>query len=158
MVFPVVMYGCERWTIKKPEHRRIDAFELWCWRRLLRVPWTARRSNQSILKVLGVHWKDWLDLLAVQGTRKSLLQHHSSKASILQHSAFFTVQLSHPCMTTGKTVALTRRTFVGKVISLLLNILSIWVGHNFPSKEEASFNFMAAITICSDFGAPQNKV
>ena len=53
MVFPVVMYGCERWTIKKPEHRRIDAFELWCWRRLLRVPWTARRSNQSILKEIS---------------------------------------------------------------------------------------------------------
>ena len=51
MVFPVVMYGCEMWTVKKPEHRRIDAFELWCWRRLLRVPWTARRSNQSILKI-----------------------------------------------------------------------------------------------------------
>ena len=60
---------------------------------------------------------DWLDLLAVQGTLKSLLQHHSSKTSILQHSAFFTVQLSHPYMTTGKTIALTRRTFVGKVIS-----------------------------------------
>ena len=61
MVFPVVMYGCESWTVKKAECRRIDAFELWCWRRLLRVPWTARRSNQSILKEisLGVHWKDW---------------------------------------------------------------------------------------------------
>ena len=61
MVFPVVMYGCECWTIKKAEHQRIDAFELWCWRRLLRVPWTARRSNQSILKEIspGVHWKDW---------------------------------------------------------------------------------------------------
>ena len=60
MVFPVVMYGCESWTVKKAERLRIDAFELWCWRRLLRVPWTARRSNQSILKrsVLGVHWKD----------------------------------------------------------------------------------------------------
>ena len=68
--------------------------------------------------------KDWLDLLAVQGTLKSLLQHHSSKASILQRSAFFTVQLSHPYMTTGKTTALTRRTFVGKVMSLLLNMLS----------------------------------
>ena len=53
MFFPVVMYGCERWTVKKAEHRRIDAFELWCWRRLLRVPWTARRSNQSILKVIS---------------------------------------------------------------------------------------------------------
>ena len=67
---------------------------------------------------------DWLDLLAVQGTLKSLLQHHSSKASILRHSAFFTVQLSHPYMTTGKTRALTSQTLVGKVMSLLLNMLS----------------------------------
>ena len=67
---------------------------------------------------------DWLDLLAVQGTLKSLLQHHTSKASILQCSAFFTVQLSHPYMTTGKTIALTRSTLVSKVMSLLLNILS----------------------------------
>ena len=67
---------------------------------------------------------DWLDLLAVQGTLKSLLQHHSSKASILQCSAFFIVQLSHPYMTTGKTIALTRRTFVGKVMSLLFTLLS----------------------------------
>ena len=56
MVFPVVMYGCESWTVKKAEHRRIDAFELWCWRRLLRVPWTSRRFNQTILKE-GVHWR-----------------------------------------------------------------------------------------------------
>ena len=67
---------------------------------------------------------DWLDLLAVQGNLKSLLQHHSSEASILWHSAFFTVQLSHPCMTTGKNIALNRRTFVGKVMSLLFNMLS----------------------------------
>ena len=67
---------------------------------------------------------DWLDLLAVQGTLKSLLQHHTSKASILQCSAFFTVQLLHPYMTSGKTIALTRWTFVGKVMSLLLNVLS----------------------------------
>ena len=67
---------------------------------------------------------DWLDLLSVQGTLKSLLQHHTSKTSILRHTAFFTVQLSHPYMTTGKTIALTRRTFVGKVMSLLLNMLS----------------------------------
>ena len=61
MVFPVVMYGCESWTVKKAERQRTDAFELWCWRRLLRVPWTARRSTQSILKEIspGVHWKDW---------------------------------------------------------------------------------------------------
>ena len=67
---------------------------------------------------------DWLDLFAVKGTLKSLLQHHSSKASVLQGSAFFIVQLSHPYMTTGKTIALTRWTFVGKVMSLLLNMLS----------------------------------
>ena len=67
---------------------------------------------------------DWLDLLAVQGTLKSLLQHHSSKASILWHSSFFIVQLSHPYMTTGKTIALTRQTLVGKVMSLLFNMLS----------------------------------
>ena len=67
---------------------------------------------------------DWLDLLAVQGTLKSLFQHHSLKASVLRHSAFYTVQLSHPYMTTGKTIALTRRTLVGKVMSLLLNMLS----------------------------------
>ena len=66
---------------------------------------------------------DWLDLLAVQGTLKSLIQHHSSKASIFQHSTFLTVQLSHPCMTTEKTIALTRQTFVGKVMSLLFNML-----------------------------------
>ena len=77
--------------------------------------------------------KDWLDLLAVQGTLKSLLQHHTSKASILRHSAFFTVQLSHTHMTTGKTIALTRQTLVSKVMSLLLNMLSL--GHNFSSKE-----------------------
>ena len=77
---------------------------------------------------------DWVVLLAVQGMLKSLLQHHSSKASVIQHSAFFIVQLSHPYMTTGKTTALTRQTFVGKVMSLLFNMLSRFY-HNFPSKE-----------------------
>ena len=136
MVFPVFMYGRESWTIKKAECRRIDAFVLWCWRRLLRVPWTARRSNQSILKEISPEYSleglisfrtDSLDLLADQRTLKRLLQHHSSKASILQHSAFFIVQLSHPYMTTGKTIALTRWTFVGKGMSLLFNMLSRWV-------------------------------
>ena len=179
IVFPVVMYGCESWTIKKAEHWRTDAFELCCWRRLLRVPWTARRSNQSnsvcimpgfpvhhqllelaqthvhrvsdaiqpfhsllslsppafnlsqhqglfqwvssshqVVKVLEFQLHisasneysglisfriDWFDVLAVQGTLKSLLQHHSSKSSILQHSAFFIVRLSHPYMTGKKT-------------------------------------------------------
>ena len=96
---------------------------------------------------------DWLDLLAVQGTLKSLLQHHSSKASVLWCSAFFVVQLLHPYMNTGKTIALTRWTFVGKVMSLLFNMLSR-LAIAFFSKEQLSFNFMAAITICSDFGAP----
>ena len=100
---------------------------------------------------------DWLDFLAVQGTLKSLLQYHNSKASVLQCSAFFIIQLSHPYMTTGKTIALARQTFVGKVMSLLFNMLSR-VGHNFSSEEQVSFNFMAAVTICSDFGAQENKV
>ena len=99
---------------------------------------------------------DWLDLLAVQGTLKSLLQHHRSKASILWRSAFFTVQLSHPYMTTGKIIALTRQTFVGKVMSLLFNMLSRLLITFLPRCK--CLNFMAAITICSDFGAPQNKV
>ena len=99
---------------------------------------------------------DWLDLLAVQGTLKSLLQHHSSKASILRCCAFFTVQLSHPYVTTGKTTALTRRTFVGKVMSLLFNMLSRLVIIFLPRNKR--LNFMAAITISSDFGAPQNKL
>ena len=99
---------------------------------------------------------DWLDLHAVQGTLKSLLQHHSLKASILQHSAFFIFQCSHPYMTTGKTKALTRWTFVDKVMSAFQ--YAIQVGHCFSSKEQVSFNFTAAVTICSDFGAPKNKV
>ena len=85
---------------------------------------------------------DWLDLLAVQGIIKSLLQHHSSKASILQHSAFFTVQLSHPYMTTGKTIPLTRRTFVGKVTSLLLNMLSRLVITFLPRSERLLISWL----------------
>ena len=98
---------------------------------------------------------DLLDLLAVQGTLKILLQHQSSKASILRRSAFFIVQLSHPYMTTGKTTALTRWSFAGKVMSLLYNMLSGLV-KSFP-REQESFNFMAAVTICRDYGA-QNIV
>ena len=98
------------------------------------------------------------DLLAVQGTLKSLLQHHSSKASILWHSAFFIVQLSHPYMTSGKTIALTRRTFVGKVMSLLFNMLSRLVIAVLPRSKQAFFNFTDVVIICSDFGAQENKV
>ena len=101
---------------------------------------------------------DWLDLLAGQGTLKSLLQHHSSNASMLQCSAFLLVQLSHPYMTIGKTIALTRWTFVGKVMSLLFNMLSRLVIAFLPRSKQAYFNFMAESTLCSDFGTPQNKV
>ena len=98
---------------------------------------------------------DWFDLCAVQRTLKSLLQHHRSKASIVRRSAVIIVQLSHPHMTTGRTIALTIRTFVGKVMSLLFNMLSRWVITFLPRNK---YLFMAAFTICSDFGAPQNKV
>ena len=86
--------------------------------------WSFSISPSSEYSGLISFRMDWLELLAVQGTLKSLLQHHSSKASILQRSSFFTVQLSHPYMTTGKTIALTRWTFVWKVMSLLFNVLS----------------------------------
>jgi len=95
---------------------------------------------------------DWLDLLAVQGTLKSLLQHHSSKASILRRSAFFTVQLSHPYMTTGKTIALTRRTFVGKIMSLLLNMLPRLVITFLPRSKCLLISWLqspSAVTYCS---------
>ena len=273
---PVVMYGCESWTLKKAERQRIDAFELWCWRRLWTsqklgnvvfmcaamyiifsktstspieeergyrgttsglfifkinhfssvtqsclTPWDPMDCNtpgfpvhhqlqeptqthvhrvsdaiqpshplpspsppafnltqhQGLFQwVSSSHWwpkycsfsfsispsdeysglisfrMDWLDLFAVQGTLKSLLQHHSSKALILQRSAFFMVQLSHPYMTTGKTIALTRWTFVGKVMSLLFNMPSRLVITFLPWSR--CLNFMAAVTICSDFGDP----
>ena len=100
---------------------------------------------------------DWLDLLAVQGTLKSLLQHHSSKASILRRSAFFTIQLSHPYMTTGKTIALTRWTLVGKVMSLLLNILSRLVITFLPRSKCILISLLQS-PICSDFGAQKSKV
>ena len=100
---------------------------------LLRIRWPKHWSFSFSISPFNEHSElisfrtDWLDLLAVQGTLKNLLQHHSSKASLLQCSAFFMVQLSHPYMITGKTIALTRWTFVGKVMSLLFNILSRWV-------------------------------
>ena len=99
---------------------------------------------------------DWLDFLAVQGTLKSLLQHHSSKASILWFLDFSIIQLSHPYMTTGKTIALTRWTFVGKVLSLFFNMPSRIVITLLPRSK--SFNFITAVTVHSDFGARENKV
>ena len=107
------------------QHQRVFSIES-----TLRIRWPKYWSFSFSITASKEHpvlisfRMDWLDLLAVQGTLKSLLQHHSSKASILWHSALFTVQLSHPYMTTGKIVGLTRRTFVGKVMSLLLNMLT----------------------------------
>ena len=96
---------------------------------------------------------DWLDLLAVQGTLKSLLQHHNSKASILQRSAFFTVQLSHSYMTTGKTIALMRRIFVGKVISLLFNMLSRLIITLLPRSAAAAMSLQSCLTLCDPIGS-----
>ena len=100
---------------------------------------------------------DWLDLLAVQGALKSLLQHRSSKASILQRSAFFTVQLSHPYLTPGKTIALTRWTFVGKVMSLLLYMLCRLVITFLPRNKHLLISWLQSPSAVI-FGAPQNKV
>ena len=99
---------------------------------------------------------DWLDLLSVQGTLKSLLQHHSSRAPILLALRFLHIPTLTSIHDYGKTIALTRWTFVGKVMSLLFNMLSRLVITS--SKQQVSFNFMAAVTICSDFGAQKNKV
>ena len=123
------------------------------------------QSFQWIFKVFqNIQWTsfrmDWFDLLAAQGILKSVLQHHSSKTSILWHAAFFIVKLSHPHVTTGKTIALT---FVGKVMSLLINILSrfVFLGYvfrSFSSKEQVSFNFMASVTVHRDFEGQENKI
>ena len=99
---------------------------------------------------------DWLDLLAVQGTLKSLLQHHRSKASILRHSAFFTVQLSHPYMTTGKTITLIRETFVGKVMTLLFNMLSRLVITFLPRNKLLLISWLQSPSAMI-FGAQENK-
>ena len=133
-------------------------------------------SNESVLHIkLSKYWSfsvsaspsneysglisfrmDWVDLFAVQEILRSLLQHHSSKTSVLWHSTFFMVQLSHPNMTTGKTIVLSRRAFVGKVMSVLFNMLSRLVIAFLPRSK--CLNFMAAVTICSDFEAQENKV
>ena len=122
------------------------------WPKYWRFCFSVSLSNEYSVRIS--FRMDWLDLLAVQGTLKSLLQHHSSKASIIWHSAFFIVQLWHPYITTGKTIALTRQTFVGKVVSLLFSMLSRST-ITFLPRSKHLFNFMAAVTICSDFGAPQ---
>ena len=101
---------------------------------------------------------DWLNLLAVQGTLKSLPQHHSSKASILQRSAFFTVQFSHPYMTTGRTIALTRQTFVGKVMSLLFNMLSRLVITFLPRSKRFLISWLQSPSSVIWLGGKQNTV
>ena len=126
--------------------------------------------NESILHISSSHGQsigvsasasvllmNWFDLLAVQGILKSLLQHRSSKASILWRSAFFMVQLSHPYRATGETIALTRWIFVSKVMSLLFNMLSRLVITFLPRSKRLLISWLQ-ITICSDSGAPQNKV
>ena len=119
--------------------------------------WSFSFSSSNEYSGLISFMIDWFHLLPVQGTLKSLLQHHSSKASVLWCSAFFIVQFSHSYMTPGKTIALTRQTFVGKVMSLFFNMLSMFV-RIFSSKEQVSFNFMGAVTVHSDFGAQENKI
>ena len=119
-------------------------------------------ASTSVLPMNTQDWSisfgmDWLDLLAVQGTLKSLLQHHSSKASILWCLAFFIVQLSHPYMTTGKTIALTRWTFVGKVMSLLFNMLSRLVITFLPRSKHLLISWLQSPSAVI-FGAPKNKV
>ena len=100
---------------------------------------------------------DWFDLLAVQGTLKCFLQHHNSKASVLRHSAFFIVQLSHPYMTTGKTIALTRWTFVGKAMSLLLNMLSRFVITFFQRGKHLLISWLQSLSAVI-FEAQENKI
>ena len=126
----------------------------------LRMRWPKYWSfSFSIIPSTGLisFRMDWLDLLAVQGTLKSLLQHHSSKASILQHSAFFIVKLSHPYMTTGKTKAMTRRTFVGKVMSLLFNMLSRLVITFLPRSKRLLISWLQSPSSLI-LEPPQNKL
>ena len=121
--------GLFKWVSSSHQMAKVSEFQL----QHQSFQWTSRTD---------LLWVDWLDLLAVQGTLKSLLQHHSSKASILQCSAFFIVQLSHPCMTTGKTIALTRWTFVDKVMSQLFNILSRLVITFLPRSERLLISWL----------------
>ena len=128
----------------------------------LRIRWPKYQSFSFTISPSNEHpglisfRMDWLDLLAVQGTLKSLLQHHSSEASIIRCSAFFIVQLSHPYMTTGKTIALTRWTFVGKVMSLLFSMFSRLVITFLPRSKCLLISWLQS-PFCSDFGAQKNK-
>ena len=118
--------------------------------------WSFSTSSSNEYLGLISFRSDWLDLLVVQGTLKSLLQHHSSKASILQRSAFFMVQLSHPYIITGKTIAFTRQMFVSKVMSLLFNTLSRFVIAFLPRSKHLLISWLQSLS--SDFGAQENKI
>jgi len=121
--------------------------------------WSFNFNNSNEYSGLISFRMDWLDLFEVQGTLKSLLQHHSSKASILQHSAFFIVQFSHPYMTSGKTIALTRRNFVGKVISLLFNMLPRLVITFLPRSKGLLISWLQSPSaVILKHPPPQNKV
>ena len=134
--FPVELALCIRW----PK----------CW------SFSFSISHSSEYSGLNSFRTDWLDLLAVQGTLKSLLQHHNSIASVLRHSAFFMVQLSHLYVTTGKKHSFDNITFVSKMISLLFNTLSRFIIAFLPKSK--IFNFMVAVTVSSDFGTQENKI
>ena len=121
------------------------------------TPWQIDGETMETVTDFIFFRIDWLDLLAVQGTLKSLLQHHSSKASVLQHSTFFIVQLSHSYMTTGKAIALTRQTFVGKVISLLFNMLSRLVITFLPRSKHLLISWLQSPSAVI-FEPPKNTV
>ena len=136
--------GLFQWVNSSHQVAKVSEFQL------------QHQSFQWTLRMISFRM-DWLDLLAVQGTLKSLLQHHSSKASILQCSAFFIVQISHPYMTTGKTIALTRSTFVGKVMSLLFNMLSRLVITCLPRSKHLLISWLQSPSAVS-LEPPKNKV
>jgi len=141
---PSQYHGLCKWVSSSQQMAKVLEFQL------------QHQSFQWIFKLISFRM-DWLDLLAVQGTLKSLLQHHSSKASILWHSAFFTAQLSHPYMTTRKTIALTRQTFDGKVMSLLFNMLSMLVIAFLPRSKHLLISWLLSPPAVI-LETPQNKV
>ena len=150
ILFSVIPFSCPQSFPASGSFPMSQLFIRWpkCWSFSFRISPSKERSELVSFRM------DWLDFLAVQGTLKSLLQHHSSKASVLLHSAFFIVQLSHLYMTTGKTITLTRRTFVDKVMSLLFNMLSSLVITFLPRSKCLLISWLQSPS--SDFGAPQN--